>query len=383
MAAYLRAIIPALVDSGHRISVFANSGESREFKVEDGRVAVHHFRLPQAHGYAAKVPGVRGLATLPLRQLEWSTAFYRRVARVAATDKIDVLESAEAGALFLSRIAPLVLRLHGSEFTFRQHAHLPLNFSVRWNDSLEAMSSRRATAITTPSHFQAQEIVSHRGWSAERVRVIPNPISATMLEAGRRFQRNGNSESIVLYTGRLAPVKGIETLLGAARQIHQRSPGVTFVLAGPWQMPHSPETYGLTLNSKSDHGVQWVGPQDQAELVNWYQRAALFVMPSYYESFGISVVEAMAFGLPVVCSRAGGIPETVDDGVNGLLVEPGNSPQLAETILKLLSDNERRGSLGRAGQARNFAAFGPAEVARQNLEVYQLACRSFPSSLSN
>ena len=190
-------MIPALVDDGHRVSVFANSKEIRNFYTEDGRVSVHHFQLPSAHWYAAKVPGVRRLAPLPLRQLEWSYAFHRQVASVAASEKFDVLESTETGALFLSRIAPLVIRLHGSEFVFRKHAGVPLDLSVRWNDSLEAYSSKRAVAITTPSQFQADEIINHRGWPTDRVRVIPNPISATMLKAGLEFERNGASEPIV------------------------------------------------------------------------------------------------------------------------------------------------------------------------------------------
>jgi len=112
-----------------------------------------------------------------------------------------------------------------------------------------------------------------------------------------------------------------------------------------------------------------------------YQRAALFVMPSYYESFGISVVEAMAFGLPVVGARAGGITETIEDEVNGVLVNPGDSPQLAETILQLFADNQRRRRLGQAGQAKDFGEFGPAKIARQNLEVYEQARESFRSGL--
>jgi glycosyltransferase involved in cell wall biosynthesis len=376
VAAYLRALIPALVASGQRVSVFANSHEERDFETEAGQVSVHHFRLPSTHWYAAKVPALRSLVTLPLRQLEWSAAFYRRVARIAAHDKIDVLESSEAGALFLDNLAPFVLRLHGSELTFRRHAGMPVDRSVRWNDSLEAYVSRRAFAITTPSHFQANEITRRRGWTAERVRVIPNPVSSTMLNAGLQFARNGGSEQTVLYTGRLAPVKGIETLLAAAQVVHERNPAITFVLAGPWQMPHAPETYGLELNQESVHGVKWVGPQDQSELIGWYKRAGLFVMPSYYESFGISVLEAMAFGLPVVCSRAGGIPETVADGVTGMLFEPGNSAQLAATIAHLFDDKRHRSSLGRAGQGRDFDEFQPANIARRNLEVYAQACES-------
>lgn len=364
-------MIPALVEAKHRVTVFANSKENESFKAEDGRVSVHHFRLPSAHWYAAKISGVRSFATLPLRQLEWSMAFYRQVARVAAQDKIDVLESTETGALFLSRIAPLVIRLHGSEYTFRRHAGKALDFSVRWNDSLEANSSRRAVAITAPSQFQANEMISHRGWPADRVRVIPNPISATMLKAALQFERNGGAEQVVLYTGRLAPVKGIETLLAAAKLVHDQNPGITFVLAGPWQMPQSPEAYGLELNHKSVNGVKWVGPQDQDELIDWYKRAALFVMPSYYESFGISVVEAMAFGLAVVASDSGGLSEVIGYNGYGSLVPKRDPKAFADAIIRLISASgiarDENGLTARAAVQR----FHPQRIAAQTVELYQ------------
>jgi glycosyltransferase involved in cell wall biosynthesis len=380
VAAYLRALIPLLLDAGHQVTLFANANETRSFEVENERARVHHFRLPSAHWYLAKLPLMRRLAVLPLRQLEWSTAFYRRVATVAAREKLDVIECGEAGALFLNRIAPLVVRLHGSEFSFRKHSDTALDYSVRCNDFLEAYSSNRAVAVTTPSQYQADEIVERRGWGAERVRVIPNPISSDIWKAALGPTHNGHSESIVLYTGRLAPVKGIETLLKAAERLHLFTPETTVVLAGPWQMPHAPRRYGLELNVKSEHGVLWVGPQEPSELAQWYKRALLFVMPSYFESFGISVVEAMAYGLPVVCARAGAITETVNDGVTGLMVEPRNSEELADTMLQLLSDSNRRASLGRAGQAKVVREFDPREVARKSLEVYRHASTCFCST---
>ena len=369
IAAYLRALIPALVDAGHRVTVFANSKERRTFTTDSG-VLVHHFRLPSTHWYVSKIPGLRGLATLPLRQLEWSAAFHRRVARVAQHDKIDVIECSESGALFLSRLAPLVIRLHGSEFSFRKHSALPLDLSVRWNDALEALSSKRATAITAPSQFQATEIIERRGWPADRVRVIPNPISPALLDAALLSERNENSEAIVLYTGRLAPVKGIETLLSAARIVHARNPAISFVLAGPWQMPKPPDAYGLQQNRKSEHGVTWVGPQEQSELIDWYQRAALFVMPSHYESFGISVLEAMAFGLPVVCTNAGALRELVQDGVTGKTVPPAHPGALADPILESFEDSADRTTMRDAARAQIRNKFTVDQALEATLRVY-------------
>ncbi|HLN98958.1 MAG TPA: glycosyltransferase family 4 protein [Pyrinomonadaceae bacterium] len=367
IAAYLRALVPALANAGHRVTVFANSKDAKTFYAEAGMVAVHHFPLTSFHWYAAQVPGLKRVAPLPLRQLEWSAGFYRHVARVAAATGIDVLEATESGALFLNRIAPLVIRLHGSEYSFRKHAGIPLDLSVRWNDLLEGKSASRAVAVTTPSQFQADEIINRRQWPADRVRVIPNPVSGEILKAAQRFVRNGASEQVVLYTGRLAPVKGIETLLQAARLVHDHNPKINFVLAGPWQMPGPPEAYGLQLDRQTVDGVRWIGPQDQSELINWYKRASLFVMPSCYESFGISAVEAMAFGLPVVASDSGALPELIGKHGAGSLVPKLDPEALAEAILSSFSGANDKS----AGTPATVERFHPDRVAAATADLYQ------------
>lgn len=374
IAAYLRAIIPAIVSAGHRVTVFANAKEEKNFIAEDGRVSVYQFRLPSLHWYSAKIPLVRGLAPLPLRQLEWSAAFYRHVARVAAKTNIDVIESTETGSLFLDRIAPLVIRLHGSELTFRKYSGIPLNLSVKWNEALENYTCRRASAITAPSQFQADEIVHRRRWPKARVRVIPNPISGSLIKAAQSFHRNGISERIVLYTGRLARVKGIDTLLAAARLVHEADSSVRFVLAGPWQMPESPDTYGLKLNQESSHGIHWVGPRDQRELIEWYKRAALFVMPSHYESFGISAIEAMMFGAPVIATDTSGLTETVGNDGLGSLVPKGDSQVLAARIIDLMSS--KNGHRANSEGYRSICErFHPERIAAEMIRVYEAVHR--------
>jgi glycosyltransferase involved in cell wall biosynthesis len=367
VASYLRAIIPAICDAGHQVTVFAKAKEEQDFLAEDGRVCVHHFPLPSLHWYSSKIPVVRQFAPLPLRQLEWSREFYRRVGPVAAQEKIDVIESTETGSLYLAQIAPLVIRLHGSEFTFRKHSGTPLDLSVKWSDALEGRACKRAAAITSPSRSQIEEISPRRGWPAERVRVIPNPISAKLLRAAREFHRNGNRERIALYTGRLAPVKGIDTLLTAAALVHEKDPSVRFVLAGPWQMPGSPEAYGLKLNESSASGVQWIGPQRQTELIEWYKRAQLFVMPSHYESFGISVVEALAFGLPVIATDASGLKEALGTNPAASFVARGNAPEMAKAILAAIT-REKQERLPACDPIHNFSV---ARVAEETIKLYE------------
>jgi glycosyltransferase involved in cell wall biosynthesis len=321
------------------------------------------------HWYFGKVPLVKSLAPLPLRQIEWSRAFYREAARVAAEDKIDVIEATEVGSLFLHRIAPLVIRLHGSERTFREHSGIPLNSSVRWNDVLEARAGERAAAITAPSQFHANEMSRRRNWPRERFSVIPNPISQTVIDASRKFERNGNTEQTVLYAGRLAPVKGIETLLSAAKLVLSKNPAIKFVLAGPWQMPQPPENFGLNGNGKPN-GIRWVGPQTPAELIKLYQAASAVVVPSNYESFGISALEAKAFGAAVVATNAGALPEIVE---KENLVPANNPAALSEAIIGVLANGSSRETT--AVREAFLQKYAPAQIAQQTIDLYESVVR--------
>lgn len=345
IAAYLRALIPELAERGHAVTVFAPDQIAREFWTEQERVCVRHFRLPSLHWYLRRAPLARRTILLPLRQLEWSWAFARQTRDAARRDAFDILEATETGGLFLSEIAPTVIRLHGSEWVFRKYTGQPFDWSVRAGDWLEKRACEKASAITTPSHFQAREIATRRGWSQERICVIPNPIASELLAAGLATPpRTPMDAPLILYTGRLAPVKGIEILLRAARLTHQQIPAATFALAGAWQMPQPPQHYGLKLGIRSQDGILWVGPKTRLELIELYRQATCFVMPSLYETFGISVLEALAFGLPVVATNVGGLTEAVSGDDTAYLVTPGDATELGRAIIARLNSKFERAS---------------------------------------
>ena len=376
IAAYLRAVIPELVQVGHRVTVIANAQEDGEAVVDDS-VRLINVRLPNWHWYAAKLPLFGDALALPLRQFEWSLSFSRAAVRLMEHDPMDVLESTEVGALLVARRPParLVMRLHGSDYTFRKYTGQPLHRGTRWNHRLEQWACRQAHALTTPSRFHAAEVRGGLGCHPEGVRVIPNPIAPDVLAEALLQGADtcaARPNPIILYTGRLAAVKGITPLLEAARLVRERTPSARFVLAGPWQMPHAPQSWGLVEGAAADGaGIGWLGHVPWRQLIEWYRRASVFAMPSYYETFGISCLEAMAFGLPVVATTAGGLPEVVEDGVTGLLVPPGDAPAMAEAVGRLLQDADLRCRLGAAGRERVLARFTAESVVEQTLRVYQ------------
>jgi glycosyltransferase involved in cell wall biosynthesis len=165
--------------------------------------------------------------------------------------------------------------------------------------------------------------------------------------------------------------KGTLDLLRSVDRVASRFPDVEYVIAGARHNSINDQTLARMLgtNGKRDK-VRLLGHVAWKELGEWYRRASVFVMASHYETFGISVIEAMAFGLPVIATNVGGLPEVVEDGVTGILVPPRDVEALSEAVLRLLSDQDLRDRLGRAGRERVLNRFQPEQIVEQTLDVY-------------
>jgi starch synthase len=163
-------------------------------------------------------------------------------------------------------------------------------------------------------------------------------------------------------------------LLRAARDI---DPGVQVVLcAGAPDTPEIDREFRELFEelSRARAGVFWI-PQmlPRPEVIQLLTRAAVFVCPSVYEPLGIVNLEAMACGTPVVASRVGGIPEVVDDGRTGVLVEvdDGFEAGLASALDTVLGDPEAARRMGEAGRERAVGEFGWDAVARRTAALYE------------
>ncbi|WP_330336540.1 glycogen synthase [Streptomyces sp. NBC_00557] len=178
----------------------------------------------------------------------------------------------------------------------------------------------------------------------------------------------------VLFVGRITRQKGVPHLLRAVRDI---DPGVQVVLcAGAPDTPEIDREFRELFEelSRVRAGVFWI-PQmlPRPEVIQLLTRAAVFACPSVYEPLGIVNLEAMACGTPVVASRVGGIPEVVDDGRTGLLVDVDDDfePHLARALDTVLGDPEAARRMGEAGRRRAVEEFGWDTVARRTAALYE------------
>jgi glycosyltransferase involved in cell wall biosynthesis len=168
--------------------------------------------------------------------------------------------------------------------------------------------------------------------------VVPNGINLN--EIAERGAEGGNPGKEVLFVGRLHPVKGAQYLLGAMSIVHRELPEAKLILVGDGEEREHLET--LTDNLGIRECVEFAGRVPHERVQDYMNQAEVFVLSSLSEGFPVTILEAMACGLPVVATRVGGVPDIIEDGTNGYLVDAMNQEQIAEALLKLLQNDQLR-----------------------------------------
>jgi glycosyltransferase involved in cell wall biosynthesis len=214
----------------------------------------------------------------------------------------------------------------------------------RWLGSYE-----KVDRFLAPSRFM-RESALHR-FRSDQVTLLYNGVDTSEIEVSTR------DEGYVLYLGRLSREKGVETLLRA----HEAAGTWDLVVAGT-----GPLARGLQMRYRN---AQFVGQSSGQALKATIGGASAIVVPSeWYENCPMSVLEAMAYGKPVVASRIGGIPELVVDGETGLLFEPGDASGLRTNVSRLMGDASLRTRMGAAGRIRAERQFS---IERHNANLLQ------------
>jgi glycosyltransferase involved in cell wall biosynthesis len=174
------------------------------------------------------------------------------------------------------------------------------------------------------------------------------------------------------YTGKLNRMKGLEMLLRAWRRLVARHPEFHLVLVGSGAnqfLSCENELRAFVRDKDLERSVTFTGAVSNVH--EYLQASDLFVFPSECEALGISLVEALACGLPAVATRVGGIPDVVDDGVDGRLIEVGDEDGLVSAIESLSEDPRRRAELGRGARAKAVTAFGIDAVAEAHERLFR------------
>ncbi|MCQ8893263.1 MAG: glycosyltransferase family 4 protein [Methanolinea sp.] len=194
-------------------------------------------------------------------------------------------------------------------------------------------------ALTEDMRKKMKEITSHE------IFVVPNGIDPELFCIESQSIVKYNKSNIILFVGRLYPIKGIHYLLMAFKEIHDIIKDAELVLVGDGQERERLEALSVQIGIQ-DY-VRFIGKVPHTEVKKYMQQADIFVLPSLSEGLPNVILEAMACGLPIVASRVGGIPDVIEDGVNGYLVTPKRLDEIAEKIVILLQNDKLREKISR------------------------------------
>ena len=215
----------------------------------------------------------------------------------------------------------------------------------------------------------------------KEVIVIPNGVSIEKFKPrARSYAREKagvNGNPVILYVGRLVPKKGLDTLITSMKKIVEKYPHAKLYIAGKGNLLPFLKTMTSILGIEKN--VEFLGFVEENVLLYLYNSADVFVLPSITgESFGIVLLEAMASGLPCIATNVGGIAEVLEDGKYGLLVEPGNSKELAKAIITVLENKDLRSKLAKEGRKVAEEKYAWEKVADKIIEVYSSLVEDYP-----
>jgi D-inositol-3-phosphate glycosyltransferase len=211
-------------------------------------------------------------------------------------------------------------------------------------------------------------LLENLGVPRTRVKTILNGVDTEEFKPTAKKE----SSNLLLFVGRLDPIKGLHFLLSSLRLLHKP---VHLVIVGPlsWNNDYNMKISRLIeeAGKKTIHKVTYVGEQKPENMVKWYQKAAMLILPSTAESLGLVALEAMACGTPVIASNVGGIPEIVGDHRTGLLVPPGNVAELAKKIEYLLDNEDLRRKFSHTARWLVVNEFSYDVIAEKLIRVYE------------
>lgn len=293
-------------------------------------------------------------------------AAMRRLSSLIAAHRVDVLCTHDYKANLLG---VLTGRRAGVPVIAVYHGRTSHDWKVRLYEAIDARVLTHCARVVAVSE-QTRRVLESAGIRAERIRVIANAVDVRPGPAGDQPSIRcdlglGPATPVVLYTGRLSPEKGLHILLQAMRRVADAVPGARLLILG-----QGPEEVSLRARIRAERLEEHVHLLGFKRDVQPFLRACdVFVLPSFTEGMPVSVLEAFAWDRPVVATRVGGVPEIVEHGVSGLLVEPGDDVGLADAVVALLSDRPRALRMGKAGGCRVREQHG---FARQTAEYVTL-----------
>ncbi len=313
---------------------------------------------------------------------KWNSVSEKIISAVLSQEiKPDLIEVEESFGLakYLTRSTniPIVTRLHGPWFLHGPIMLLSHKDDYKVRILNEGQAIRLSHGITSPSLDVLEKTREYYNITLPDAKVIPNPVPPVI--KSKQWCFSPSKKQTILMVGRFDLHKGGDLALDAFRIIAKQNKEVEFLFVGPDRgvvIEGKVYSFNEYLDSfipevKIKKRIQFLGHCDTKKIMTLRQSSSLTMIPSRYDNFPMTLLEAIATGSPVVGTAVGGIKEIIIHGYNGLLAEPLSAESIAENVLRLLDDSQYMRALSNNAIEDSLKRFSPEVVAKQSIDFYR------------
>ena len=321
---YVYNLSKGLIERGHNVTIIARGTWERTYSEEIDGISVHRVRFIPSYPSPFKLHGF------------FLNKLFKRL-----ESNFDLVHVHGALMPVVHTSLPVVFTSHGT--SKKDLDNMPVKsfhfFVVKLLSkqlfNIEKKVIESADIITAVSQSCAKEIKKYHKIN-KKIYIVNNGVDTNSFIP----TKNKKKEDYILYTGRLETRKGLIDLIKSAKYVCQEHADIKFILTGKGTIKKYLERKISELGLKNN--FYFAGFVDRGTLLEYYQNATVYVLPSYYEGLPTTLLEAMSCGIPSIATDVEGSSELIKDGETGLLVPPRDPNRLAEAILRLLDDVELR-----------------------------------------
>ena len=376
--AYVYYLSNELMKNGYKICVVTGSDQTLDIKVNE-QLNVFFLKIP-------KMPVIKSFML--------AASSYRKLNSVRGSVNVDIthanLPLTPNFAVPPNFGKTLVCTVHstwkGEAEAIRGEPYSRLNanekFMVSFNWFLRIFEEKmleRANKIIAVSHFTKRELLEYYKVPERKIRVIHNGVNVNKFKPAQdkrkvKEELGFNPDDLtILSVGRLYARKGLFTLIESMPAVVNRFKNAKFIISGKGQSDEMRKLIAHAEKIGVKDSIIFTGYYPDKKLPKLYQAADVFAFSTFYEHHPFAVLEALSTGLPVVTTSVGGIPETIESGKNGFLVEPFNPKQFADRILYLLEHPSEAAEMGLLARQTILERFDWRIVVKDVLKVYDEA----------
>lgn len=376
---YVAQVARCLAMAGHQVDVLTRRDHPDQPPMTVMRPGVRVFHIPA--GPATFIPKEKLLPVMPAfaRAAE---QLLRHGPRHDIVHANFFMSGMVAQQLKKALGIPYVITFHALGLVRREHQGEADGFPALRID-IERSLVKDADALIAECPQDERDLIRLYQADAERIRMVPCGFDAGEFGPLHRLRARselgldlGADDFVILQLGRLVPRKGIDNVIRSLAFLSERVPARLLVVGGDGPDPDAKRTPEIgrlrqvALEAGVADKVHFLGHRPRQSLRRHYAAANVFVTTPWYEPFGITPLEAMACGIPVVASAVGGLQYTVTDGVTGYLVPPRDPASLAQSLSHLHANPRLTLAMGRAGMRRVRSLFTWERVTKMLLDVY-------------